>query len=93
MGEWVLKTACQQNKKWQKMGLPPVRISVNLSAQQLQQPNLIEIVENTLESVGLDPEWLELEVTESILMKNTALASQTLQELRNMGVGYLAIAG
>ncbi|MDJ0659719.1 MAG: EAL domain-containing protein [Crocosphaera sp.] len=86
MGEWVLKTACQQNKKWQKMGLPPVRISVNLSAQQLQQPNLIEIVENTLESVGLDPEWLELEVTESILMKNTALASQTLQELRNMGV-------
>ncbi|MDJ0598868.1 MAG: EAL domain-containing protein [Crocosphaera sp.] len=90
MGEWVLKTACQQNKKWQNMGLPPIRVAVNLSAQQLQQSNLIETVENTLESVGLDPEWLELEVTESILMKNIALASQTLQELRNMGV-YISI--
>ncbi|MGK7957372.1 MAG: EAL domain-containing protein [Crocosphaera sp.] len=86
MGEWILKTACEQNKKWQKMGLPPVRVAVNLSAQQLQQPDLIETVENTLESVGLDPQWLELEVTESILMKNVSLASQTLQELRNMGV-------
>ncbi|ACB52136.1 hypothetical protein cce_2788 [Crocosphaera subtropica ATCC 51142] len=86
MGEWVLKTACQQNKKWQKMGLPPVRVAVNLSAQQLQQPNLIETVENTLESVGLDPRWLELEVTESILMKNTTLASKTLHKLRDMGV-------
>ncbi len=86
VGEWVLKTACQQNKKWQQMGLPPVRVAVNLSAQQLQQPNLIETVEKTLESVGLDPQWLELEVTESILMKNTALASKTLHELRNMGV-------
>ena len=86
MGEWVLKTACQQNKKWQQMGLPPVRISVNLSAQQLQQPNLIETVENTLESVGLDPKWLELEVTESMLMKNITIAKKTLQELREMGV-------
>lgn len=90
MGEWILKTACQQNKKWQKMGLPPVRVAVNLSAQQLQQPNLIKTVENILESVGLDPQWLELEVTESILMKNVALASKTLQELRNMGV-YLSM--
>ncbi|MDJ0729086.1 MAG: EAL domain-containing protein [Crocosphaera sp.] len=86
MGEWILKTACQQNKKWQKMGLPPVRVAVNLSAQQLQQPNLIETVENTLESVGLEPKWLELEVTESILMENVTLASQTLHELRHMGV-------
>ena len=90
IGEWVLKTACQQNKKWQQMGLPPVRVAVNLSAQQLQQPNLIETVENTLESVGLDPEWLELEVTESMLMKNITLAQKTLHELRNMGV-YISV--
>ncbi|MGK7884810.1 MAG: EAL domain-containing protein [Crocosphaera sp.] len=86
MGEWVLKTACQQNKKWQQMGLPPVRISVNLSAQQLQQSNLIETVESTLKTVGLEPKWLELEVTESMLMKNTNLAKKTLDELRQMGV-------
>ncbi|EAZ90017.1 hypothetical protein CY0110_20780 [Crocosphaera chwakensis CCY0110] len=86
VGEWVLKTACQQNKKWQQMGLPPVRVAVNLSAQQLQQPDLIKTVEKILDLVGLEPQWLELEVTESILMKNTTLASQTLHELRNMGV-------
>ncbi len=86
IGEWVLKTACQQNKKWQTMGLPPMRIAVNLSAQQLQQPHLVETVENTLQSIGLDPQWLELEVTESMLMKNTTLARKTLDELRDMGV-------
>ncbi|MGK7940614.1 MAG: EAL domain-containing protein [Crocosphaera sp.] len=86
MGEWVLKTACQQNKKWQNMGIPPVRVAVNLSAQQLQQPNLIKTVEETLNDVELDPQWLELEVTESMLMKNTKLANHTLCELREMGV-------
>ncbi|MEL4897824.1 EAL domain-containing protein [Crocosphaera sp. Alani8] len=86
IGEWVLETACQQNKKWQQMGLTPVKISVNLSTQQLQQPNLIEIVKNTLERVGLEPQWLELEVTESMLMKNISLANKTLQKLRGMGV-------
>ncbi|MDJ0511202.1 MAG: bifunctional diguanylate cyclase/phosphodiesterase, partial [Crocosphaera sp.] len=86
IGEWVLKTACQQNKKWQEMGLPPVRVAVNLSAQQLQQPNLIRTVEKSLNDVQLEPQWLELEVTESMLMKNTKLANNTLCELREMGV-------
>lgn len=86
IGEWVLHTACQQNKYWQKIGLPPIRVAVNLSPQQFQQPNLVEMVEKTLKLTGLEPKWLELEVTESTLIHNVTSACQTLKQLQEMGI-------
>ncbi|MCF6092940.1 EAL domain-containing protein [Microaerobacter geothermalis] len=86
IGEWVLRTACQQNKAWQDAGYPPNRISVNLSAKQFLQKNLVEAVKQILNETGLSPEWLELEITESIAMKDVELTVQVLKELRKMGV-------
>ncbi|MEA5510578.1 EAL domain-containing protein [Crocosphaera sp. UHCC 0190] len=86
IGEWVLKTACKQAQKWHSMGFPPFKIAVNLSAQQFQQSNLIEVVEQSLQLVGLEPKWLELEVTESTLMDNIHLACQTLEIFRDKGI-------
>jgi diguanylate cyclase (GGDEF)-like protein len=86
IGEWVLWTACTQNKAWQDAGLPKLRMAVNLSARQFQQSNLIEIVERTLSETGLDPHYLELEVTESVTMRNLELAKTVLTNLYNMGI-------
>jgi EAL domain-containing protein (putative c-di-GMP-specific phosphodiesterase class I) len=68
IGEWVLETACKQNKAWQDAGLAPVRMAVNISPLQFRQRSLAERVKATLERTGLAPEYLELEVTESGLM-------------------------
>ncbi len=86
IGEWVLRTACAQNKAWQDAGLKPVRVAVNLSARQFQQPNLVEMVAQILRQTGLDANSLELEVTESTLMQNVEFASAMLRDLREMGV-------
>lgn len=67
IGEWVIRTACEQNKAWQEMGLPPMMMSVNLSARQFIQQNLVERVKEILEDTGLSPEYLELEMTESMM--------------------------
>ncbi|WP_240421222.1 bifunctional diguanylate cyclase/phosphodiesterase [Paenibacillus periandrae] len=66
LGEWVLRHSCKQNKKWQNQGYPPVQLSVNLSARQFYQPDLLDKIKEVLTMTGLDPQWLELEVTESI---------------------------
>ncbi|MDI6716990.1 MAG: diguanylate cyclase, partial [Actinomycetota bacterium] len=68
IGEWVLKTACKQNKEWQNQGYPPIRMSVNLSARQFQQQNLVEMIDSVLEETGLEPKYLELEITESVVI-------------------------
>lgn len=86
IGEWVMRTACAQNKVWQEAGLSPMRISVNLSARQFQQPNLVETIARTLAETGLDPAYLELELTESSLMKNAETAIETLWKIKEMGV-------
>jgi diguanylate cyclase (GGDEF)-like protein len=86
IGEWVLRTACAQNRSWQFDGLPPIRISVNLSARQFAQPNLVEIVSQILEETGLKASHLELEVTESLLMVDIERSISTLEELRKMGI-------
>lgn len=86
IGEWVLRTACAQNKAWQEAGLSPMRISVNLSARQFQQPNLVETIARTLAETGLDPAYLELELTESSLMKNAETAIETLWKIKEIGV-------
>lgn len=86
IGEWVLRTACAQNKAWQDAGFPPVRVAVNLSARQFQLQNLVEIVAQILEETGLDPKWLELEITESIAMQNAEFTVNMLNGLKDMGI-------
>jgi diguanylate cyclase (GGDEF)-like protein len=86
IGEWVLRTACTQSKSWQDEGLAPLHVAVNLSARQFQQQNLSELVVEVLRETGLDPCGLELEITESSIMKNAESAARTLSELKEMGV-------
>ncbi len=86
IGEWVLKTACQQNKTWQDKGLPPLRIGVNLSPRQFQEPELVSQIVKILNETGLDPNFLELEITETTVMQNPKLASQYLESLLKIGV-------
>jgi len=86
IGKWVLYTACTQNKKWQKQGYPPFKISVNISTIQLQHQRFVEIVEGILEETELDSKWLELEVTESILMEDTDHMRENLVKLKKLGV-------
>lgn len=86
IGKWVLRTACAQTKKWQESGCKPFRICVNISAIQLQQPNFVHIVKSVLDETGLDPEWLELEVTESILLEDTAAFKECLYNLKDLGI-------
>jgi EAL domain-containing protein (putative c-di-GMP-specific phosphodiesterase class I) len=85
MGEWVIRTACQENKKWQVAGYFPITVSVNISAKQFFQSNLVEIVESALTETGLDPKYLELEITESITM-DVERSITTLLELKRIGV-------
>jgi diguanylate cyclase (GGDEF)-like protein/PAS domain S-box-containing protein len=86
IGEWVLQTACAQNKAWQDMGLPPVRVAVNLSARQFQQLTLRNIVAETLQHTNLAPQFLELEITESIAMHDVEATRAILSHLHKMGV-------
>jgi diguanylate cyclase (GGDEF)-like protein/PAS domain S-box-containing protein len=85
IGEWILRRACEQNRAWQAQGYPPFRVSVNLSVRQFYQPDLVEKIREILEDTGLDPQWLELEITESIFadMDN---AVPILQNIRDLGV-------
>ncbi|MFC0213674.1 putative bifunctional diguanylate cyclase/phosphodiesterase [Paenibacillus chartarius] len=86
LGAWVLKEACRQNKQWQLSGLPPIRVSVNLSALQFQQQDLVETIRRILEETQLDARYLELEITESVAMFNEASVIHTLGELKRLGL-------
>ncbi|MGC5327472.1 EAL domain-containing protein [Brevibacillus sp. SYSU BS000544] len=86
IGEWVLRTACRQNKLWQEQGLPKIPIAVNLSPFQFQQQNIIHQVANALIETGLDPRYLVLEVTESMAMQQVDTVIEKLQELKEMGI-------
>ncbi len=86
LGEWILRTACAQNKAWQEARLPPDRVAVNLSARQFQSRKLAETVANTLEETGLDPHRLQLEITEGAAMQDTEFTATILRDLREMGV-------
>uniref|UniRef100_A0A831XG92 EAL domain-containing protein n=1 Tax=Geobacter metallireducens TaxID=28232 RepID=A0A831XG92_GEOME len=90
LGEWVLRTACLQCRQWQQPGLPPVRVAVNVSGHQFNQPGFIEMVDRVLEETGLDPELLELELTESSLMAGEQESIMTLIDLKVRGL-HLAI--
>jgi diguanylate cyclase (GGDEF)-like protein/PAS domain S-box-containing protein len=86
LGDWILRTACAQNKMWQDKGLMPMRLSVNFSARQFQQPTFITDVAQILKDTNLDPRWLELELTESSIMKDPEEAIEKLHELKLMGI-------
>lgn len=86
IGEWVLRTACTQHRLWQQAGLPPLRMAVNLSARQLAQPNLVERITSILEETQIQPQDLELEVTESLMMDNVQQSILKLQQFREMGI-------
>lgn len=86
IGEWILHTACTQNKAWQDAGFPPVHVSVNLSIHQFQSPGIVDNVANILSKTGLAPEYLELEITESIAMHDVEQVIRTLQGLSDLGV-------
>jgi len=85
IGNWVLRTACAQAKIWQKRGLKPFRIAVNLSGRQLRQTSIVREVRDVLEDTGLDPSYLELELTESSVMHQAEQAAKTLDALRGLG--------
>ncbi|MEX3956626.1 EAL domain-containing protein [Trinickia sp. EG282A] len=87
LSEWVLREACRQNKAWQDEGLPPARVSVNLSARQFQQRDIAKLVMSILEETGLEPRYLELELTESTIMRNAEEAVIMLNELHALGIG------
>jgi diguanylate cyclase (GGDEF)-like protein/PAS domain S-box-containing protein len=86
IGEWVLKTACAQNKLWQRQGLSPVKVSVNLSPLQFQQPNLASVVERILNETELEAGLLELEIKMEILMQNVEFAKEIARNLQQIGV-------
>jgi diguanylate cyclase (GGDEF)-like protein len=86
IGEWVLKTACNQSRKWRDQGMPPLLMSVNIASQQFQQKNFIEIIQNSVNTAGISPTDLMLEITESTLMENTDAVSMKLHEVTGMGV-------
>jgi diguanylate cyclase (GGDEF)-like protein/PAS domain S-box-containing protein len=86
IGDWVLRTACAQNKAWQSAGVPPLAVSVNLSARQFLQPDVVAWVMSVLGETGLAPECLELELTESLIAQDVDKAIANLMRLKEAGV-------
>jgi diguanylate cyclase len=86
LGEWVLRMACQQIKLWNDEDFPPLRVAVNLSPHQFQQQNLFEMITAIIGETRIDPSYLELEMTESSIMKNAGKSITTLGQLRDLGI-------
>jgi len=86
VGEWILRNACRQVREWQQGGLPDLRVAVNLSPRQFEDKNLVEIVGRALTDFQLSPECLELEITESHLMRDTERTKSTLASIKSLGV-------
>ncbi len=86
IGDWVLREACAQNKAWTDAGLGPVKVAVNLSAVQLRETDLTATIHQALDETGLDPRQLELEITESLAMKNAEATIDILEGLTKIGV-------
>ncbi|MEO0650840.1 MAG: GGDEF domain-containing phosphodiesterase [Planctomycetota bacterium] len=86
IGEAILRRACEDAVEWQRQGIPPLRVAVNLSAAQFAQPDLVEMVVRTLDETGLDPSLLELELTESMLMDDAEAAVTILRRFERHGI-------
>jgi len=86
IGEWVIRTACTQNKAWQDAGLPALRVATNLSVRQFRQSDIGAIIKRTLEETGLDARYLEIEITESLIMQNSEQVLSLLKEVKGLGI-------
>lgn len=89
IGDWVLRTACAQSRTWRQAGLPPMRMAVNISPRQFRLANLSSRVQEILQETGLEPNALELEITEGMIMNDLEAAIETMQELGKMGVSLV----
>ena len=86
VGTWVLRTACLQNAAWQKDGLPPIRVSVNVSAHQFYRGNLVACVKDALRESQMDPKWLDLELTETLTLDDSETTLNIMRELKSLGI-------
>ncbi len=86
IGDWVLQEACRQNRAWQDSGMPPIKVCVNVSARQFAEKNFVARVVNALEKSDLEARYLELELTESLIMRDIGQAIVTMNELQRLGV-------
>jgi len=86
LGNWIINTACQQNKMWQKMGYEPIRVAVNVSPRQFFQNDIYKEVKTALLMANLEPKYLEIEITERVLMDNEENILNTLKKLKDLGV-------
>jgi EAL domain-containing protein (putative c-di-GMP-specific phosphodiesterase class I) len=86
IGQWVLRAACSQTRKWQDEGLPTVTMAVNVSAVEFRQEGFCDGIREVLHETGLDPKFLVLELTESLLLANADMTFSILQELKAMGL-------
>jgi EAL domain-containing protein (putative c-di-GMP-specific phosphodiesterase class I) len=86
IGEWVLRTACRQARRWQEQGLCAVPVSANVSAVQFRQEGFRELIQRILSETGLGPEYLQLELTESVLLSNADMTLSILREFKDMGL-------
>ena len=88
IGDWVLRTACAQNKAWHDAGYGPLTVAVNVSARQFLRQDVVSWVLDALECTGLAPEWLELELTESLIAEDPEKVAATMRELKRFGVRF-----
>ncbi|MEH7247757.1 EAL domain-containing protein [Neobacillus niacini] len=86
MGEWVFRSVCEQSKTWEESGYLPIPISINFSAQQFLQKNLIENIQRILTETKVSPTLIEVEINESVLLGNGEIITKTLNQLRTMGI-------
>lgn len=86
IGEWVMRTACKQTKAWQNSGSRDITIAVNLSTRQFNEPNIGSIISSALQESELDPKYLELELTENVIIQNTAMVIQKMHDLKSLGI-------
>ena|GEM_PF-2632430 len=89
LGEWILRTACRHAREWQDYGYK-LRVAVNISSRQLREPAFIQLVQDVLEENDLEPQYLDLEITERVLVENSTMNRDSIQELRDKGV-YVSV--
>jgi len=90
IGRWVLREACRQTRAWQDAGLPPIPNAVNVSSAEFLKTDFVESVQTILKETGLEARYLELELTESVLMDDAKFTAPVLQELKGMGIRLAA---
>jgi EAL domain-containing protein (putative c-di-GMP-specific phosphodiesterase class I) len=88
--QWILETACSQNQQWQNPGMIHLPVSVNISIKQFQHPHFVSVVAEALAKTGVDPHWLEIEVTEETILQNLDQSREILKELQQLGI-YLSL--